>query len=284
MSIGSSPPQQPPQLSPDGRWIWDGHQWQPIPVVAGDLAGVVLVPAAAAAPAPAPAPSPAPAPAPASAVVSYSPPQNVAPPPEETAAPLWQEPPRQGISLYLFVAAALVVLVMAMMALSSLQIVRLPWQSDGQTPVKVAVTPPPQLPTRSEYARAERFQNFTLSPALAALNEPFTAVYQTCSTLSNSCHDAATASDEQVKKVVAVIDRADIPPCIAAEAGKMRTDFVQMDEALQLALKGYAANKYSEASPGIQRFGTLSSRVLSADAKALDQALKAQCNTDPTGP
>ena len=118
MSVGSSPPQTPPQLSPDGRWVWDGHQWQPVAVVVGDVAGVV--PVAIAAPAPAPA-----------VVVQYSPPVYVAPPPEETVVPLWQEAPRQGISIYLFAAAALAVLVMAMMALNSMNIVRLPWQSDG---------------------------------------------------------------------------------------------------------------------------------------------------------
>src|SRR5258708_13193333 len=96
VSSGSSPPQTPPQLSHDGRWVGDGKKWQPVPVVVGDLAGIVPVAAAAAAPAPAPA----------RAAVVYSPPKYVAPPPEEPVVPLWQEPPRQGISMYLFVAAA----------------------------------------------------------------------------------------------------------------------------------------------------------------------------------
>src|SRR3981081_4178132 len=107
MSIGASPPQTPPQLSPDGRWVWDGQKWQPVPVVVGDLAGVVPVLAAAAPPAPAPVPTPVPV------VMPYSPPKYVAPKPEESALPLWREAPRQGITLYLFVGAALVVLIMA---------------------------------------------------------------------------------------------------------------------------------------------------------------------------
>src|SRR5258708_10689372 len=110
VSIGSSPPQTPPQLSPDGRWVWDGQKWQPVPVVVGDLAGIVPVAAAAAAPAPAPA----------RAAVVYSPPKYVAPPPEEPVVPLWQEPPRQGISMYLFVAAAAGVPFMGNMAFNPL--------------------------------------------------------------------------------------------------------------------------------------------------------------------
>src|SRR5260370_15271835 len=108
MSIGSSPPQTPPQLSPDGRWVWDGQKWQPVPVVVGDLAGVVPVAA------------PAPAPAPARAAVVHGPPKYVAPPPEEPVAPLCQEAPRQSITMYLFVAPAAALPSMALIALNSL--------------------------------------------------------------------------------------------------------------------------------------------------------------------
>src|SRR3981081_3382230 len=149
MSVGSSPPQNPPQLSPDGRWVWDGHQWQPVPVVAGDVAGVV--------PAPAPTPEPAAA-AWTPAAVAYTPPQvetpgipYAVPVAEETEVPLWVEKPRQGISMYLFAATALVVLIMAMMALNSMNIVRMPWESDGQIKVKPAASPTPLLATRSEF-------------------------------------------------------------------------------------------------------------------------------------
>src|SRR5258708_16208256 len=168
MSIGSSPPQTPPQLSHDGRWVGDGQKWQHVPVVVGDLAGIVPVAAAAAAPATAPA----------RAVVVYSPPKYVAPPPEEPVVPLWQEPPRQGISMYLFVAAAAVVLIMAMMALNSLQIYRFPWQSDGQSQARPTAVPTQLLTARTDYALAGRFLNFSLAPAVAPLNLPFPPTVQ----------------------------------------------------------------------------------------------------------
>ncbi|HEV2014351.1 MAG TPA: hypothetical protein VGR77_10795 [Candidatus Dormibacteraeota bacterium] len=228
--------------------------------------------------------APAPAPAPAPVVIAYTPPQYVAPPPEEAVVPLWQEPPRQGISIYLFAGAALVVLIMAMMALNSLNIVRLPWQSDGQTQVRPTPTPMPLLTERTEYARADRFLNFSLSPAVAALNLTLPALGQSCNgTLSNSCRDAITATDQQVTKVLAVIDRGEIPPCIAPGMSKIRADFATMDAGLQLALKGFKDDNKAVVAQGLARFGS-AGPALQADAKAVDQTLKAQCSTDRTGP
>jgi hypothetical protein len=203
---------------------------------------------------------------------------------EETDVPLWAEKPRQGISIYLFAAAALVVLVMAMMALNSLNIVRMPWESDGQIKAKPTATPTPLLASRSDYARADMYLNLTVSPSIAALNQTLPVLGQTCNgTLSNSCRDSITASDQQVKKVLAVIDKGGIPPCIAPGMTKLRADFAGMDDALQLALKGFTDNKTSTLGQGLTRFSSLGP-ALSADAKALDLALHSQCSTDPTGP
>src|ERR1700716_2882259 len=108
MSVGSSPPQVPPQVSPDGRWVWDGRQWQPVPVVVGDVAGVAPVVVAT-------------APVPVPAVAQYTPPSiqvapvipYAVPVAEGGVVPLWvQDRPRiGGASMYLFVAAALVALI-----------------------------------------------------------------------------------------------------------------------------------------------------------------------------
>ena len=278
MSVGSSPPQNPPQLSPDGRWVWDGQKWQPVPVVVGDLAGVVPVLAAAAPPAPAPVPTPV------AVVMPYSPPKYVAPKPEESALPLWREAPRQGITLYLFVGAALVVLIMAMMAVNSLNLVRFPWQSAEQTQVRPTPSPTQPITVRSDYARAERFLNGSFAPVVAGLNEALPTVYQTCNgTMTISCRDGLTASDQQLKKILALIDRADIPTCIAPGVSKLRKDFATMDDAAQLALKGYADNKATIFSQNLYRFGTAGGAYV-ADAKGVDQELKTQCSPDRTGP
>src|SRR5258708_38976155 len=65
MSVGLGPP----QVSPDGKWIWDGPKWLPIPPAeAGEPAAAIGYPA--------------PAPEPVAAVYS----------PAEMNPPLWQQP------------------------------------------------------------------------------------------------------------------------------------------------------------------------------------------------
>lgn len=142
MSIGASPPQQPPQLSPDGKWVWDGRQWQPVPVVIGDVAGVMPVRTAVAA-------SPAVA-----VAIPYSPPVMQAhpifvPPAAEEVAPLWEQPARSGVSLYLYVVAGAVVLVMLMIVLNSLNFIQLPGRA-------------PERP-RTAGLRSLRYRNFSFA-------------------------------------------------------------------------------------------------------------------------
>jgi hypothetical protein len=230
-------------------------------------------------------------PAPAKGGVQYTPPQVQAPvvpyavpTTEESATPLWVEKPRQGISMYLFAGAAVVVLIMAMMALNSLNIVRMPWQSsDEQTQAGPTPSPMPSLTSRSEYARAERLVKSTLTPAMAELKEPFSQVLTVCYDINTTCRDSVTTSDQRLKKVIAVIDRSDIPPCMALRVGYLRTDLVQMDAALQLVLKGIADNQKSVAAEGMSHFSSLTP-VLSTDATAVIQAANTQCSTDTTGP
>jgi hypothetical protein len=185
--------------------------------------------------------------------------------------------------MYLFVAAAAVVLIMAMMALNSLQIYRLPWQSDGQSQVRPKPTPTPLLSERTDYARADRFLNISFAPAVAALNLTLPAIGQSCNgTLTSSCLNAINATDQQVIRVLAVIDRGELPPCIAPGMSKVRADFATMDTGLQLAIKGFKDDSKTEVAQGLARFGA-AGPALQADGKALDQALKT-CSLDRTGP
>src|SRR5260370_12818554 len=52
MSIAEGPPVLPPQVSPDGKWIWDGHEWQPLPEVIWEPAAEAVIPQAVAVAAP----------------------------------------------------------------------------------------------------------------------------------------------------------------------------------------------------------------------------------------
>jgi hypothetical protein len=279
VSIGASPPQQPPQLSPDGKWVWDGRQWQPVPVFLGDVAGVMPVKSMVAA-------------APAIAVaIPYSPPAIQAPAPiyvapaaEEAITPLWEQPARSGVSLYLYVVAAAVVLVMVMIVLNSLNVIQLPWPGSGSTSdSRPAASPIPQLTVRSDYARADNYLNYYLAPALVALNQTLPNLSLTCNgTLSNSCLDSIKSTDKQLKHVLAVIDRGNFPPCIATGMSKLRIDFAGMDSGLTLALSAYQQNQKNLVAEGLNRFGSLGPAV-AADAKSVDQAQKT-CNTQPDGP
>jgi hypothetical protein len=278
VSIGASPPQQPPQLSPDGKWVWDGRQWQPVPVVIGDVAGVIPVKSPVAA-------SPAVATTiPYSPHVIQAPARIFVPPPAEEITPLWAEPARSGVSLYLYVVAGAVVLVMLMIVLNSLNFIQLPWFGSGSTAdIRPMVTPTPQLLVRSDYARADNFLNYSFAPALVALNQTVPALSLSCNgTLSNSCLDAIKATDKQLKHVLSVIDHGNIPPCLGTGMGKLRIDFAGMESGLTLALSGFQENKKNVVADGLSRFGSLGQAV-AADAKSVDQA-KPQCNTQVVGP
>src|SRR5260370_26141403 len=51
--IGANPTLQPPQISPDGKWIWDGQNWQPLPETTWEPAAEAVIPEADAVAAPA---------------------------------------------------------------------------------------------------------------------------------------------------------------------------------------------------------------------------------------
>src|SRR5258708_39084008 len=46
MSIAEGRAVLPPQVSPDGKWIWDGHEWQPLPEVIWEPAAEAVIPQA----------------------------------------------------------------------------------------------------------------------------------------------------------------------------------------------------------------------------------------------
>jgi hypothetical protein len=204
---------------------------------------------------------------------------------EDASTPPWVEAPRSGMRPYLYFVGGLVVLVMAGIVLNTLGITQLPWFGNGGTNSGAAPTPSlPPLTVRSDYAHADRFLNLTLGPALDGLNQTVPSLSATChGTLSNGCLDAVTATDKQVKKVLAVMDRGEIPSCIAASMGKFRGDLAAMDGGLQLAIKGYADNLVNELAQGLNRFGT-AGQALVSDAKSVDRAQKTQCSTMVTGP
>jgi hypothetical protein len=278
MIIGAAPTLLPPQLSPDGKWIWDGHQWQPLPETTWEPAAEVVLPQAVPVAAPVPQrvqlsppqiqPLPQPQPVAAGYAAAGYPVAN------EPVAPLWVEPPRSGLSIYMYAGAAAVVLLMLMMVLNSTNIIQLPWPSSASSSAGVQHPPAPKT---SDYARADRFLTVYLAPALPSVSHTLPALQSACTgTLSSGCLTALNAAKQQMATLVSTIDHGDVPPCIAAGAQAARFDLQSMADAVDMSLNGYQDSSGAEVYKGIYRFAYFG-RSLKADPAAIN-AQKARCS------
>lgn len=256
MSVDSSPPVQPPQLSPDGQWVWDGSQWQPVaaaePVRAGvfpswngiqveapDLNVQFAEPAAA----PVQYQSPP--------AVDYSYQQA-----EEPGVPLWQQPKGSNKSLFLYPIAGLAVLVVAMIILNSVGYVQLPFVGANSTNTPAQAAKPSPTPDFSgpESVRADRLFS-SVDPVAASLFKGLPALELHCyKQLVNNCYDAIAATSPLVKNLIALITKGDVPKCIAARMAYVLGFLQEMDKQLQIALTGFQDNSNDELYTGIYRF------------------------------
>jgi hypothetical protein len=293
VSIDASPPAQPPQMSPDGNWVWDGTQWQPVTgvepahegvfsvyaqkVEAAEQAVAAAPPVAVVAPVQVAAPAadyPYPAPA-----VDYG---YAAP---EQVVPLWQQQKSSGKSAYLYGGGAVVLFVMVLIVLNSINIVSLPFiggRTPSGSPVAAKPTPAPSPVTRSEYSRGDLFMNGSLVPALVSL-AAVSGPIATCSgEFTNSCFNAVTAAEPPTKHVLDVINQGSIPPCIAEPMKKFKDDVAYMEGGLQNALKAYQTTNHSQLVDGLYRFSHFYD-VLGSDVSATNAALT-RCSKEKEGP
>jgi hypothetical protein len=269
MSITVGPPLVPPQVSPDGKWIWDGREWQPLPEATWQPAAEVVIPQAVAVAAPI------------QRRVQFSPvelqPQPAAfsyPVADTPITPLWVEPARSGLTMYLYAGAAGVVLLMLMMILSSTNIIQLPWPGGASSSAGPTIRPSPKT---SDYTRADRFLSVYLSPALPSVSHTLPALQSACTgTLSSGCLTALNAARQQMTTLLSTIDNGDVPPCIAAGAKAARFDLQSMADGIDTALNGYQDNNGAEVYQGIYHFAYFG-RSLKADPAAINTQ-KAQCS------
>jgi hypothetical protein len=302
VSIDASPPAQPPQMSPDGNWVWDGTQWQPVTAVepshegvfaayaqkveAADQTVAVAEPAAVAVPVQATAPvavaAPAvdyPYPAPAPAADYY--------PPAESVIPLWQQQPSSGKTIYLYVGGAVVLFLMVLIVLNTFNFLSLPFmggQTSSNSPRATKPSPAPSPVSRSEFARADAYINGPLTTAILSFNRTLPA-WQGCNgdSLSTSCFNTITTTDQELTNLILVIDHAAIPSCIAGTMTKFRYDLGVMEDGIKLGLQGYRNNSLNDLTTGLyhfRRFGAF----LQSDLIAIDNAKSSQCSRDLEGP
>ena len=277
MSVEATPP-PPPQLSPDGKYVWDGSQWRPIAGVAEPSHAAIFAAWNSLKVDPADPVAEAPE---AAAVPVFTPVQVQEPAPEidysytvndPTITPLWRQNKGSGLTKYLYVGAGLVVFVIAVMLLNSLNL-QLPWTGVASSSSPSASAQPSPTPDTSgtDYVRADRFLVSTLTPPLSALEKTVQTLDQHCDgTMSNSCFNALNASEDQLKKVLAAVNLGDIPKCIAGQMSKVLIDMQAVDKQLQLALTGYQDSSADELATGVYRFKVFH-RLMLSDLAAVRQ-------------
>lgn len=289
MSSPAGPPAQPPRLSPDGKWFWDGTQWRPIAVHEAifptwQSVGAAL-PAEQAAqaqriPGPPPVVRPA-APAKQRSPVYRMPAPQPAPAPQ-MEAPLWQEPRQSmGLTKYMYGAAALIALVLAGVVLSSMGTITFPWQHSP--PEQAAAKAGPSLTARSDSAQANLLINGVLAPPLADLDDTVALVKESCvAGMTASCQDALVGVDNKTTALLQVIDQESVPACIAPQVARVRADLAKLDADAQLGIKGFKDNRPSEMVSGGSQIPPQFAQV-QADGNALVAAAKG-CDTQVVGP
>jgi len=280
VSSGAGPPPRPPQVSPDGKWVWNGTQWLPVARRDAVFPAWTVIEVEQAEPAPEvpkqelpPIPvigdEPEPEPAPMAYVQ------------DDSAAPAWERP-QTGLNKYLYIAAGVVALVMAAIVLNSLGPIHLPWMPSDTVAPKVSPTPP--ITARSDYASADRLLNGFLGPAFTSLNQTMPVLNETCNgLLTFSCRDRMRDTDAQVKNVISLLDKQVAIACIAAPVAKLKLHVADMEAGLKLALQAYKDNKISELTQGLARYRG-AAQAIGADRLAASNAQKLACSPQLTGP
>lgn len=272
-------------LSPDGKWVWDGTQWQPIAhheTLFPSWQGITVEPAAPVAVQAPPRVAAAPTPA---LFQELNP--ALFPSTQASAAPPWRrEAKGTGVSWYLYFLAGVVGIVIILVVLNSVfpLWLYLPGPKAAPEPAAAQASPIPPVAHRSDFARADHFVSGVLPPQMATLTQDLTPVSQSCNRqLTISCQNAISTAGPEVKTVLSVIDANPVPLCIAAPLAKLRADLATIDVALTAADKAYTDNQASELVAAMSKYSRPASQ-LAADVRALTATMKAQCDPTVTGP
>jgi len=250
-------------MSPDGKYFWDGQKWVAV-ASASDAGHRSVFPSW-------------------NEIHVTVADQPVRQPSSDV--PLWERAPKSKMSYGIYVAGGFLALLVLFGLISAWGPLIVSYFVAAPEPPR-AVTPsptPPPLTVRSDYARADGFLTYQVTPAMAKVWPAIQLFNETCVNLTSTCQNAATAALAQVKGVESMIDHAQIPTCIASQVAKVRGELTGMDAAITLAVKAFADNKKTELSTAVSRYRA-ASKTLNADIAAISKAATARCDTLATGP
>jgi len=282
-----------PQISPDGRWWWDGQQWQSLysPDGSHRWDGKAWVPVAAAVAVP---PRPA-APAGGEAVPAWLPEESAAAlqgPPQIAASPSapaealpeWAAPRSRGRPRIVWGAVAVIAgtLGFTLWTLKD----QFPALRDfglNSAPAPAGrSTPDPSL---SQYQRADQLLNLQLAPMLVTAGQAEQVMATDCGqghVLDQACRAAMTDAYHKIDLVIQQIDKSDAPPCIQPQLKDYRNLLNLADTNLSMAVQAFDKRDLGMTAQQIQNFATVI-QSSGARGQALQSALDACPKTLPGG-
>jgi hypothetical protein len=280
-AIPPSPPAQPPQMSPDKKWFWDGAQWQPIPhheaaFPSWKSLGEGFVPPLAA-----PAPAAPVVAAPTRRAAAPTPLYRLAGPAPDVEVPLWRRGPAPtGVKKYANIAAGAVTVVVLALLVNYFVPPIIAARQATPTPT-AAPSPTPGPVTRSESAKAT-FVLSTLDGPMLDLKDEFTQIHACAAGMTSACQDALNATNITATNVSPAVAKLSVPPCIAAPEAAVRSDLDKITAGAQLGLKGFKDNRKSEFSPGYSQVYYALIAIQTDYARV--KTGSAACSTQVTGP
>jgi len=276
-----------PPISPDGRWWWDGQQWQSLlsPDGTHRWDGKAWVPVRLAATAPvAAAPGEVPSWLPAESAAALRGPPEFAASTSAPAEPMpsWSAEPKRGRPWVMWgavaVGAALILLVFLSVKDILPPLPSLPTFDSGKPPARVPARATPDL-SLTQHQRADKLINVQLPPTLVDAGQAEQTMVADCGgghQLDPACRLAMSDTYHKLGAIVDQIDRSDVPPCIQAPLQDFRNRVNLAANDLAQAIQYYDSKDGAHESQLIDDYV----RVIQSTAP-LAQAVQTAFNACP---